>query len=219
MIKDQYKVNKGSEYDYHLHEIAESADHNPLFEVMNRLEHKYHYRAEESAMYHPQTKGVVKMRNNGTVEMFATEDTGIRMDPKGQVINIFANHSKSHLHHMTEWISGDSKSYVKKNRLMKTEGTTHIHSGKDMTIVGKENLHILIDKNENITIGGNSKVIIKGNASLHVHGNVDAKIDQHATIEVAKDVDVYSGRNIDMVAEGYMRIDGSRIYVGMDIIK
>lgn len=210
MMKDEYKINQGSSYDFHIDDIEENADSNPLHDVFNRLEHQFHYRPEEVAIYHPTTSATLKMRNSGIVDLFATEDVGIRMSPKGQTMNIFANHHKSHLHHLTEWITGDSTSYVKKNRLVKTEGTTLVHSGKDMTIIGKESLHVTIDKNENVTIGGNSNVTIKGNATLAVHGNVNAKIDQHATIEVGKDLTVNSKNDIRISSGKDIRIDAVR---------
>lgn len=210
MIKDKHVVNRGSTYEFHNHHRNDGADVNPLAEIMKRLEHKYHYRSEEVALYHPVEKGTFKIRNTGAVEMFADQDTGIRVDPDTQSINMFANHYKSHIHHMSEWLTGSSNSYVKGHRTMKTGGRTLIHSGQDIRIEGKRGLQIVIDKDENVTIGGNSNIVIKGNAKLDVHGNVDANIKQHATIEVAKDLRIHSKQDVRINADRDIVIDAGR---------
>lgn len=219
MLKDKYRVNRGSDNGFHPAHREEGADANPMSEILERLEHKYHFRAEEPGLYHPTEKGTVKIRNTGAVEIFADQDTGMRVDPDTQTINAFANHYKANLHHMTEWLTGNSTSYIKGNLKIKTTGTTDIYSGKDIRIEGKKGLQIYIDKDEKVIIGGNSSVEIKGNVDLKVHGNVNAKVYQHATIEVLRDLKVRAGGNISMVAGGHVHIDGTKLFIGMDVRK
>ena len=50
-------------------------------------------------------------------------------------------------------------------------------------------------------------------------GNVNAKVDGHARIEVGKDLNVRSKRNIDILADGYVRLDGRQVFLGMEALK
>ena len=215
MLKDKYIVNRGGKEILHKPHKQTGADVNPMSEVRERLEHKYHYRGEEPGLYHPNERATVKIRNTGAVEAFSDQDNGFRIDADTETINAFTNHYKAHLHHQTNWLTGTMTSWIKGHQKTKVSGETHHYSGKNIYIEGKKNLQILIDENEKVIIGGNADVEIKGNVKLRVHGNVNAKIDQHATIEVGKDLKVRSQGNIDMEARGYFRADGSAIYIGM----
>lgn len=46
---------------------------------------------DEVALKHPETGAVIKLRDDGSIEMFVNEDTGFRMDPKENAIMFFGD--------------------------------------------------------------------------------------------------------------------------------
>lgn len=211
MIKDLYKVNRGSEFELYGEDDFTDPNVNPVMDITKRAEYKYHYRPEEAAVYHPIEKSAMKMRNNGSVDIFTQDETGSRFDKEHQVSNDFANDKKVHIFNFTEWLTGDSKSFVKGHRTMKTKGKTYIQSGQDITVDADSNLIVNVKKNQT--------VIIQGNADVKINGNVDAKVNGHAKIDVDKDINMRGHRNISMVADGYVHIDGRALYIGQDVLE
>lgn len=210
MIQDRYEINRGAEMNYHMHVRGSGADENPLTDILDRVEHKYHYRPEETGIYNPKSKAVVKLRNNGSIDMFSKEDVGIRVDQSTETVNLFANHVKTHTYDKTDWLTGSYTAYVKEHRSNKIAGNDILQVDGDIMITSKKGLQVFIGKDEKVTIGGNSNVEIRGNANVKVVGNLNAKVQEHATIEVDKNLNIRSYGNIDMHAYGYARIRSAK---------
>lgn len=196
MIRDLYQTPTVSGVSLHEHEPHEMPYTNPLAEIQRRAHYKYQYRPDEVGVFHPGSKQGLKLRDNGSVDLFARNENGIRIDRNHQTVNVFTNHLKRHIHHSTEWLNGNSKSYVKGHRLLKTKGVTEVIGEEDIIIHGKKNLQITIDKDETIHIKGHADIRIDGNVTAQINGNLDANVKQHAKIEVNEDLNIRSKKNV-----------------------
>lgn len=75
-----------------------------------------------------------------------------------------------------------------------------LDEGKNINIIGKNDLNVTIDANENVSIGGNSIVAISGNSTVTIAGNSESTIegtsgeivkgDETRTLEAKQTVDV-----------------------------
>jgi len=144
---------------------------------------KPYFDGDEQGLFHPLYHQVLKMRGNKMIDMFAQNNTGMRIDPATQSVNMFANHLKNHVAAITSWVNGNVEVYSK--------GSLTAKFGKGATVE------------------------INGDTTLVVNGNVDAKVRENATITVGKNVSV-KGRDIKMVADQTLHLDGRRILIGLD---
>lgn len=232
MWTDDYIVNKTPSRIAESHESeAPSVNEDPLEDIKERLEHKFHYRPEEQGIFHTTKHQGLKLRNNGSAELFTDEDTGIRLDPISQSINMFANHYKEHIHDKTSWLTGSATHYIKEHWTVKTKGKNITIAEDNIEITTKKNRVITIDQNDIVTIkgdmtlhvlgnvsaaiGGSASLQVEGDVSSQIDGNLNAKVGRHATIDVANDLTIHSDRNISLTSDGYVHIDGRELYIGM----
>lgn len=218
MLKDYYKINSTPLEDmYHVDPIKEAINENPLKELKKRVQYQKHYRPEEQGVYHPHQKQVLKMRNNGAIDLFANQDTGVRVGRDNQTVEVFANHQKSHVYHDTKWVIGDHKEFVEGHKTMKTRGKTMIHGKDTITIKGEKNFEVEIDEDQTVHIKGNSTVnidgnqqvhirrdatvIIEGDADIQINGNMNANVKQHAKIEVGQGMHINSKDSVTIESD------------------
>lgn len=203
MYADPYKVNPTPAKIIESEPLSDfPANEDPMLEIYDRLNHKFNYRPEEQGIFHTTHHQGLKLRNNGSAELFTDEDTGIRLDPASQSINLFANHYKNHLANLTSWLTGSSAFYIEKDWTVKTKGKHVVFSGGDIEIETKKNLTIKIDKDDNITVKGNASLIVDGNVSAQIGGNMNAKVKQHATIDVKENLNLKSN-HLSIEANSY----------------
>lgn len=218
MIKDLYKVHRYSDYENHSDDEFTNPNFNPINDLLIRAEHKYHFRSEESGLFHPFTKANVKLKNSGSLDVFVENETGVRLDPFSQSIVEFGNSKKSNLYSLMEWINGDKESYVGGNQKTKVYGTTDFYGKKKVSLECDDEMSvkvlkdIKIDGQSNIIIqiGGNQNITIKGDSNIEIIGNVNAKVEGHAKIDINGDIDMHSGRDIRINAERDITIDAAR---------
>lgn len=160
-----------------------------LMYVYGEVAKKAFYDGNEQALYNPIYHQQVKLRGNGMTDVFVDNNTGIRIDPDTQSINMIANNLKNHVAAITSWVTGSHTEYIGANRYVKV--------GQDDTL----------------EVSGDVTIIVKGNMKASVSGNVEANIKENATINVAKDVKVKS-RNIDIVATKTLHLDAQTILIG-----
>lgn len=180
MWVDPYAVNRHPSRfgEHHDKQLGVDIQVDPMEEVMRRVEHKFQYRPEEQGIFHPLLHHGMKLRNNGAVEIFTNDDTGIRIDRNSQSINNFANHYKNHVHNMTSWLTGSEASYIEGERKIKTGGKHIIISGDTIEVTGAKDMN------------------------LKISGDVNANISGHATIEVEKDLTLHS-KHLEVKADTY----------------
>lgn len=98
----------------------------------------------EPALIHPHTTSVIKMRDNGAIDIFVGNDNGIRLDPNNRSISILANSSYEKIHQERKSIGRDSVQdiggnwtvKVKGNLTFTSEGTIHL-DGKNVKITAE----------------------------------------------------------------------------------
>jgi hypothetical protein len=179
---------------------------DPLLSIYEQVANKPYFYGDEAGLYHPLLHQVVKMRSNGMIDIFTARNTGIRIDPKTQSVNHFANHQKFHINEMSAWVTGNVNEYVK--------GTHTIKAGKKVVTIANDNIEIKTGKNMVIEISGDETIRIKGDAKIEVNGNLDAKVKEHATINVDKTASMH-GQNIRIRATNDLSLDGNRILIGL----
>lgn len=182
--------------------------------AVHAMERKIYYadnfKAEETGLYHPSYASNVKLTNEGNVSIFTESNTGLDIDRKLQLISVYANTIKEHLHSSHRWLSGNDMEYIK--------GKKETHVAGLIYIDGENNLELKI-KDDILASSTNLTINVSNDIKLNVSGNVNAIVDGHAKIEVGKDIDVRSKKNIDIYADGYVRVDGSRVFIGMEAFK
>lgn len=77
---------------------------DPIEKIMDKLEESRFFSSEEVGFVHPFTSSVVKLKDNGMIDIFAATNQGIRIDPKTKTVNFFANHEKHHSGQISAWI-------------------------------------------------------------------------------------------------------------------
>ena len=124
---------------------------NPLLELKEGAEDLQHPTGAEPALIHPFNNAMVKLRDNGVIDIFADTNVGIRVDPNLQNISVVTDGWRSHLGYLIEWIMDNEERYIGGNSKTKIGGNIYLE------------------------VGGNAQVIVKGNAKIDVGGNIDIK--------------------------------------------
>lgn len=212
-LEEDYKrVNQYASPEVTRHTYTESTG-SSLDQMLKKAQYAYHFRGEETGLYHPSQSNVVKLKNSGDIDVFVENNVGMNINKRLETISFMANKMKQNLHESKRWLTGDDTSYIKGNQLTKVVG--------NVTLDGQGHLTVEIDKdifvhstNVTVNIDRDAIINIDRNANINVAGNATAKIGQHAKIDVDRDLVVRSKGNIDMEATGYLRIDGSQLFIG-----
>lgn len=87
----------------------------------------------EPALVHPWNNSVVKVRDNGNIDVFAGSDNGIRINPTTKTIDVFAETEKTHVNFI--------RAYVKRDETREIEGnwkilcsTAEVQAKKDIVL-------------------------------------------------------------------------------------
>src|SRR5690606_31494236 len=67
----------------------------------------------EPAMVHPHTNAVVKLRDNGAIDIFAADNTGMRLDLKNKSITMMSSLNQTRAETLRAIISKDATQDVK----------------------------------------------------------------------------------------------------------
>ncbi len=71
------------------------------------------YEQAECGWVHPNNTSMMKIRDNGCIDIFGGTDNGLRIDPNKKSINVIASHMKEHIGDLHSWISDFSITDVK----------------------------------------------------------------------------------------------------------
>lgn len=206
-LEEDYKrVNQYSSPETTQH-VYQEVTGSALDQMIKKAQYAYQFRGEETGLYHPTQNNVMKLKNNGDIDIFVENNNGININKKLETISVFSNKLKQNLHDSKRWLTGDDTSYIKGSQLTKIVG--------NVTLDGQGHLTIEIDKDISVH-STNIVVNIDKNATVNVAGNATARIGQHARIDVDRDIVVRSKGNIDVEAKGYLRIDGSKLHIGKE---
>lgn len=209
-LEEDYKrVNQYSSPEITKHTYTDDTS-SSLDQMLKKAQYAYQFRGEETGLYHPTQSNVVKLKNSGDIDVFVENNVGMNINKRLETISFMANKMKQNLHESKRWLTGDDTSFIKGNQLTKVVG--------NVTLDGKGYLTVEIDK-DIFVHSTNIVVNIDKDAHINVAGNATAKIGQHAKIDVDRDLIVRSKGNIDMEAAGYLRIDASKLFVGLEAWK
>lgn len=114
-------------------------------------------------MVHPYTHSIVKLRDNGAIDIFVGTHQGIRIDPNTQTVNICANTLKEHLGALRAWVTGDAKTECATGYELRSHAHVTIHATGDVTIKTDSNAQILVAGNMDVNVGGETRFKSGGN--------------------------------------------------------
>jgi hypothetical protein len=120
--------------------------------------------SEEPAMIHPLTQAIVKLRNNGMIDIFVTDDNGIRIDPATKTINLMSNGIKEHASYHFAWLDSYA-AWVNMNWRITVQGNVYI------------------------TAQGNVDVECNGSFTAHSKGDMRLQSDSHMYLN-APEIDI-----------------------------
>jgi len=81
-----------------------SPDNDYITDIDERLEGKNKPLLEEPCMAHPFQTSIVKIRNNGMIDIFVSNNQGIRVDPGQKTVSIITNGLKEDLGYFHAWV-------------------------------------------------------------------------------------------------------------------
>ena len=91
---------------------------DPIQLIHEEIDKARFFVGNEPGLYHPVTSSLIKLRNNGMIDIFAGTNQGIRIDPKTKSVNFFANNEKHHITNSSTWADGSIEYHVKRKILM-----------------------------------------------------------------------------------------------------
>ncbi len=210
IIDDDYKVANVISDPAITSRNIEKKTSSAIYPMERKVYYADNFKAEETGLFHPAYPSVVKLTNEGNVSMFTGNNTGIDIDRKLQLISLYANSIKENVHSSHRWLSGNDMEYIK--------GKKETHVAGLIYIDGDNNLELKI-KDSILASATNLTLNVSNDINLSVTGNINAKVNGHARIEVEKDLHIRSRDNIDILADGYVRLDGRQVYLGMEALK
>lgn len=150
----------------------------------------------EPMLVHPHNNSIVKIRDNGTVDLFTGTDNGIRINPENKTLDLISkteNHHSTYIrnfvlknetHHVNAmWTIYADKAEIttKKDTTINTGWKTIVNAEKNVEVTAKE--YAIVNANKDIQLNSGKKMIIKskGNIELNTDGEfiLNAKGNAH----------------------------------------
>lgn len=88
----------------------------------------------EPALIHPHNSSIVKIREEGIIDVFVGTDNGIRIDPKNKSINFFSDAFRQRSMNEDKHIFRDAKHLIDNNWSIQVKGNTLIDVGNDFEV-------------------------------------------------------------------------------------
>ena len=142
--------------------LADKATAAPISRLQSGVEESRFPDMAEPALIHPFLSSVVKLRNNGAIDIFTSTNQGIRIDAISQTVNIICDGEKEHLGYLRTWIQRDLEEWVGTNVLRVIGGTDTKEVKGDIVIRGESNMNVTIKGNVNLKVNGNIDINNKG---------------------------------------------------------
>lgn len=114
-------------------------------EVSDNVDLKKYPLVTEPALVHPLNSSIVKIRENGAIDVFVGTDNGIRIDPNQRSISMLSNtygqkstyHKQSVSRDAIQEVGGNWKLNVKGNVEIAAKGKVNLTAGKGVHIEGR----------------------------------------------------------------------------------
>ena len=145
---------------------------NPIANIQQQLEDARFPTSSEPMLNHPFNNSVVKIRDNGAIDIFAQGHQGIRVDPQTASINLCANTLKEHLGALRTWITKDAKIVCGTGFDLKSHAFVKVHANGAISISTDTNLDLIAKGNMNLSCGGWLSIKSGGNHSVIAGGDI-----------------------------------------------
>lgn len=171
----------------------------PVADLEERKKQSATYAAEEVGLIHPVSRSVVKLRDNGAIDIFVPGHNGIRVDPTNGTVDIFGR-VQHHASAIREWITKDSVTEVKEAWTVRSEGKVEVEA-QTVLIKAAKNVRIESAAGVDVASVGDVTVHAKAGADAEgksLEGNITLKADGNMELAAAKDVKIRAGGFIDL---------------------
>lgn len=162
------------------------------------LENAMRPKLEEPAIVHPFNTSVLKIRNNGMIDMFVGTDQGIRIDPYSKTINEIVDGLKWHVGYFKGWVEQDAKWYANGEILFKSEQSS-------INLDAKSNISAKAGQNVTITAGQDVTISCSGTLTLSAGAGVNINTQGGFNL---------NGSAFDLASSGPVTMGGSTVSIG-----
>ena len=131
------------------------------------------YEKAEPGFTHPGNTSLIKLRNNGMIDIFTSTNQGIRIDPNTKTINMITNHLKNHLTYMTTW--------AEKDIIFNCHKYFNVNSDTDINLEAKKKINFKCEE-WNVNIIGDINVKCDGTINIKSQGSTN--IESSSTINI-----------------------------------
>jgi hypothetical protein len=154
---------------------AKSGYQKPKTDVQEQRQEAKYPRTAEPALIHPMNTSVIKVRDDGMIDLFVGTDNGIRIDPVTKSINIIGNSFQQYVDNINSQVVKSVVQKVGKDWTVETKGNVNIKA-KGKVLVNTESSAEVTAKGK-ATVTSESDVIVtaKGKARIEAQGNIEAK--------------------------------------------
>lgn len=111
-------------------------------EMTNQVDLKKYPLHTEPALIHPLNSSIVKIRDNGTIDVFVGTDNGIRVDPNEKSVTLLANNYGEKSTYHKQVIGRDSTKEVGGNWKVNVRGNVEISAQGRMDLAATKGVHI-----------------------------------------------------------------------------
>lgn len=125
----------------------------------------------EPALIHPWNQSMMKIRDNGTVDIFSGTDNGIRVNPKDRTIDLITKTKNTHATFVREFVLKDETHFVKRHWTIHAETAT-INTKKNTT-VNADRQCVINTKHETI-VNAEKDISLNTKGDFHMNADGDA---------------------------------------------
>jgi hypothetical protein len=111
-------------------------------DIIKQVDLKKYPLISEPALIHPLNSSTVKIRENGTIDVFVGTDNGIRIDPKEKMISVLANRYAEKTAQRKQTVLRDSTSTIGGEWKVKVAGNIELKSSGRMDLTASKGVHI-----------------------------------------------------------------------------
>lgn len=156
-------------------QINQDRNSDPILAIKKDNDANNKPRLEEPALVHPFNSSVIKIRNNGIIDLWTTTDQGFRMDPAARTINIISDGLKEHLNYSRAWIVEDLKYWAKQGFYFESESGDFTVSAKNCSYTNSGDTTFTGQKSMGFSSIGDMKLDTQGNMIIETKGNLTIK--------------------------------------------
>jgi len=129
---------------------------NPINSLEKKADEVRFPTSFEPSLSHPYHHSIVKLRDNGIIDIFVGDHQGFRIDPNTETIDTCTNNLLQHLGCLRSWISRDAK--------VEIAGGYHLVNHAAITVDCKGG--ITVNTNGNITVNASGSVTVNAGGEI-----------------------------------------------------